>query len=216
MRNTWPDIKASPPAPFTPARTPTRPPARPSCRSTPPPPTRRRRRASTRATNIRRSGNPTRTALETCLAALEGGERGLAFASGLAATTAVLSTAQARRRGGGGGRPLRRHLSAAGARLQALGPGRALHRGPQPGRLRQDHHAEDQAGLDRDADQSAAANRRHRRHRRAGPQGRGASWRSTTPSPRPICSSRFASGPTSSSTAPPSIWAAIPTWSAAP
>jgi cystathionine beta-lyase/cystathionine gamma-synthase len=36
-----------------------------------------------------RSGNPTRTALETCLAALEGGERGLAFASGLAATAAV-------------------------------------------------------------------------------------------------------------------------------
>lgn len=39
-----------------------------------------------------RSGNPTRTALESCLASLEGGERGLAFASGLAATTAVLST----------------------------------------------------------------------------------------------------------------------------
>jgi cystathionine gamma-lyase len=36
-----------------------------------------------------RSGNPTRTALEACLAALEEGERGLAFASGLAATTAV-------------------------------------------------------------------------------------------------------------------------------
>src|SRR6202453_204501 len=39
-----------------------------------------------------RSGNPTRTALETCLASIEGGERGLAFASGLAATTAVFST----------------------------------------------------------------------------------------------------------------------------
>jgi cystathionine gamma-lyase len=39
-----------------------------------------------------RSGNPTRTALETCLASLEGGERGLAFASGLAATTAVFAT----------------------------------------------------------------------------------------------------------------------------
>src|SRR5438552_6516582 len=39
-----------------------------------------------------RSGNPTRTALETCLASLEGGEKGLAFASGLAATTAVLMT----------------------------------------------------------------------------------------------------------------------------
>src|SRR5271163_4152978 len=38
-----------------------------------------------------RSGNPTRTALETCLASLEGGERGLAFASGLAATTGVLA-----------------------------------------------------------------------------------------------------------------------------
>src|SRR5262245_29791189 len=38
-----------------------------------------------------RSGNPTRAALETCLAALEGGERGLAFASGLVATTAVFA-----------------------------------------------------------------------------------------------------------------------------
>jgi cystathionine gamma-lyase len=38
-----------------------------------------------------RSGNPTRTALETCLAALEGGECGLAFASGLAATNAVFA-----------------------------------------------------------------------------------------------------------------------------
>lgn len=39
-----------------------------------------------------RTGNPTRAALETCLASLEHGERGLAFASGLAASTAVLST----------------------------------------------------------------------------------------------------------------------------
>src|ERR1044072_2690015 len=38
-----------------------------------------------------RTGNPTRNALETCLAALEGGERGLAFASGSAATGAVLA-----------------------------------------------------------------------------------------------------------------------------
>ena len=38
-----------------------------------------------------RTSNPTRTALETCLAALEGGERGLAFASGSAATSAVLA-----------------------------------------------------------------------------------------------------------------------------
>jgi cystathionine beta-lyase/cystathionine gamma-synthase len=36
-----------------------------------------------------RTGNPTRTALETCLAALEGGQWGLAFASGMAATDAI-------------------------------------------------------------------------------------------------------------------------------
>ncbi|HEX8094736.1 MAG TPA: cystathionine gamma-synthase [Jatrophihabitans sp.] len=39
-----------------------------------------------------RSGNPTRTALEECLAALEGGARGLAFASGLAAEDILLRT----------------------------------------------------------------------------------------------------------------------------
>lgn len=37
-----------------------------------------------------RTGNPTRKALEECLASLEGGTRALAFASGMSATTAVL------------------------------------------------------------------------------------------------------------------------------
>ena len=37
-----------------------------------------------------RTGNPTRTALETCIATLEGTEYGLAFASGMSATDAVL------------------------------------------------------------------------------------------------------------------------------
>jgi cystathionine gamma-lyase len=37
-----------------------------------------------------RTGNPTRTALEKCLAALEGSQYGLAFASGMAATDTVL------------------------------------------------------------------------------------------------------------------------------
>jgi cystathionine gamma-synthase len=39
-----------------------------------------------------RSANPTRTALEKCLAAIESGRRGLAFASGLAAEDALLRT----------------------------------------------------------------------------------------------------------------------------
>ncbi len=38
-----------------------------------------------------RTGNPTRAALEECVASLEDGDHGLAFASGLAATTAVMS-----------------------------------------------------------------------------------------------------------------------------
>ena len=37
-----------------------------------------------------RTGNPTRTALEVALSALENGKHGLCFASGLAATTTVL------------------------------------------------------------------------------------------------------------------------------
>lgn len=37
-----------------------------------------------------RSGNPTRNTLEACVAALEGGKHGLAFASGLGATTTLL------------------------------------------------------------------------------------------------------------------------------
>src|SRR4051812_15639925 len=39
-----------------------------------------------------RSANPTRTALEDCLAAIEGGRTGLAFASGLAAEDCLLRT----------------------------------------------------------------------------------------------------------------------------
>ena len=39
-----------------------------------------------------RTGNPTRAALETCLAALDGGAQGLAFASGMAAEDTVVRT----------------------------------------------------------------------------------------------------------------------------
>ena len=39
-----------------------------------------------------RSGNPTRASLEECIASLEGARYGLAFASGLAATIAVMSS----------------------------------------------------------------------------------------------------------------------------
>ena len=42
-----------------------------------------------------RSQNPTRFAYERCVAALENGKRGFAFASGLAATATVLETLDA-------------------------------------------------------------------------------------------------------------------------
>jgi len=43
-----------------------------------------------------RSGNPTRAALEACVASLEGARHGLAFASGLAATPSCASWRPAR------------------------------------------------------------------------------------------------------------------------
>ncbi len=52
-----------------------------------------------------RSGNPTRTALESCLASLEGGATGLAFASGLAAEDCVLRALCAPGTGASGVRP---------------------------------------------------------------------------------------------------------------
>lgn len=42
-----------------------------------------------------RTHNPTRTALQDCVAALEGGRHGLAFSSGLAATTTILQSLSA-------------------------------------------------------------------------------------------------------------------------
>ncbi len=44
----------------------------------------------TRGYDYARTGNPTRTALESCLATLEGGQFGLAFASGMAAIDTLL------------------------------------------------------------------------------------------------------------------------------
>ena len=48
--------------------------------------------ACTRASNIPASQNPTRMAFERCIADLEGGTAGFAFASGMAATATVLDS----------------------------------------------------------------------------------------------------------------------------
>ena len=70
-----------------------------------------------------RSANPTRTALEGNIAALEEGERGFAFASGLAAEdTLVRGAVPARRPRGDPRRRVRRHLPALRQGREGLGP----------------------------------------------------------------------------------------------
>ena len=113
-----------------------------------------------------RSGNPTRTSLETLLAALEGGKHGLSFASGLAAEDTLLRAVlqpgdhvvlRQRR--------LRRHLPPHQSRARGLG-----HQ-EHPGRPRRPRCRSGGGGdgchphpLDRDAVQSA-----HEDQRRRGP-----------------------------------------------
>ena len=66
-----------------------------------------------------RSHNPTRWALERCVADLEGGAQAFAFASGLAAISTVLELLDAGSHIVVGRRPLRRHLPAVRARAPA-------------------------------------------------------------------------------------------------
>ena len=74
-----------------------------------------------------RSANPTRTALEECIAALEGGTHGFAFASGLAAEDTLLRAI------GQAGQPLRRPARRVRRHLPAVRQGAlslGYHRGP--------------------------------------------------------------------------------------
>ena len=122
------------------------------------------------ATSTAARANPTRTALEECLAALEGGERGFAFASGLAAEDTAAARASAgpattssspTTRTAARYRLFDKVLRPWGLRAHAR-HGRRRRRGP-----RRDPARADQDRLGRDADQPAA---RHRRHRRRWPQ----------------------------------------------
>ena len=84
-----------------------------------------------------RSANPTRHALEECLAALEGGRRALAFASGMAAEDCLLRAVCAPGRSRGHSRRrVRRDVPPDGAGVRGLGgeppagPGQRCGRGP--------------------------------------------------------------------------------------
>ena len=165
-----------------------------------------------------RSANPTRTALEECLAALEGGRRGLAFAvrpgrRGHACCARVLPPGDhvviPDDAYGGTYRLFAKVREPLGARAHAGRPGRRR-RG-----ARRDAARDDEGGLGRDADQPAARHRRHRGARRASRTRPARCSSSTTRSRRPTCSSRSRSAPTSSCTRRRSTWAGTPTSSAA-
>ena len=162
-----------------------------------------------------RSGNPTRTALETALAALEGRRAGAGVRLRAGRDDRrVRRAAAARRRGGRVRGPVRRHVPPAGQGVQAVGPDGALHRRLHRRRLREDHHRRRRS--------SSGSRRRPTRccrssTSRPSPKWRtstGRSWPSTTRSRRRTCSSRSRSGRTSSSTARRSTSAGTRTWSA--
>ena len=75
------------------------------------------RRSTRPVWDYARGGNPTREAFQQVLAALEGGERGFAFASGLARRDLAAADAEARRPRGAGRRRVRRDLPAAVTRV---------------------------------------------------------------------------------------------------
>ena len=134
-----------------------------------------------------RSANPTRTALEECLAALEEGEHGLAFASGLAAEDTLLRAVcepgdhivVPDDAYGGSFRLFAKVEQRWGLDLTSAHVAR--HSGDGGG----DPAGPDQGGVGRDADQPAADDRRHRGARRGRARRRGDRWWSTTPSPSP-------------------------------
>ncbi len=164
-----------------------------------------------------RTANPTRHALEECLAALEGGRRALAFASGMAAEDALLRTVC--RPGdhviipddayGGTFRLMARVLAEWGVSYRAVPVSDVA--------AVRDALAERPARVlwAESADQPAAVHRGHRRaRRRRAPGGRPAGGGQHVRLPVPAAAAR-ARAPTPWSTPPPSTSAATRTWSAA-
>ena len=120
-----------------------------------------------------RTANPTRAALEECLASLEGAAHGLAFSSGMGAITTVLHLLSPGDRVvsvndvyGGTYRIFTKVYEPKGYHFELVSVDDAQ-RGARGAARRADAH-----GLGRVADEPAAQRRRHRRGRRRRPLGR--------------------------------------------
>ena len=158
-----------------------------------------------------RTINPTRTALEQCLASLEGGAHGVASRPGMGATTAIME------------------LFAPGSRTVAIndvygGTYRLFSKLYEPKGYAYEYvdltdEGVRAAGLRASRPTSSGSRRRRTRCSRSSTSRRSPSARtrrarsssSTTPSPARTSSSRSRSAPTSSCTRPPSTSAATPT-----
>ena len=119
-----------------------------------------------------RVANPTRTALQLCLASLEGAEHGIAFSSGLGATTTLMHLLNPGDRVvliadvyGGVYRMTSQVYEPKGYLFEYVRPRSSANLARAPRRA----HAH---GLDRDAVEPDAEHRRHRRGRRGGARGR--------------------------------------------
>ena len=139
-----------------------------------------------------RGGNPTRTSLETLIAGLEGGDRGFSFASGLAAEDTLLRAILSPGDHVLMGNDVYGGIAPAGeSGLHPVGRLAVDRRDERPGcRARRDPTRRHEGGLARDPVEPAHEDHRYRGGRRVGARGRERSSWSTTPSPRPTCSSR--------------------------
>ena len=163
-----------------------------------------------------RTHNPTRFAYERCVAALEGGSRGFAFASGMAATSTLLELLDSGDHVvamddlyGGTYRLFER------VRRRSAGLDFSFVDLTDPAAFEAAITPEHQAGLGRDPDQPDAEDRRPRRRSPRSRRSTACWWWSTTPSPRRSCSARSNTAPTSSCIRRPNTSTATPTWSAA-
>ncbi len=164
-----------------------------------------------------RTANPTRHALEECLAALEGGRRALAFASGMAAEDCP--AADRLRPRGSRGHPRRRVRRDVPAHVPGAGRmGRELPRGADQrhrrGARRRSPSGRPGCSGPRPRPTRCCPSRTSARSR-TWPTRRARCWWWTTRSPPRTCSSRSRSARTRWSTPPRSTSAATRTWSAA-